>query len=75
MWHLQQFLRLKRLQCAGYTVRVNDSSISSVPPKESTGTRFQRKKFHRKGYIQMGEEETHSFDPDTEMEDGSKEGR
>jgi hypothetical protein len=43
--------------------------------KKSTGRKFQRKKSHRKGYSQIGKEGRHSFDPDTEMEDGSKEGR
>jgi hypothetical protein len=54
---------------------MDDPHISSLPPQESTGRKFQRKKSHRKGYGQVGEEERHSFDPDTKMEDGSKEGR
>lgn len=54
MWRFQQFLRLKRLQCAGYTVSLNDPCISSLPPKESTGRRFQRKNSHRKVTVRWG---------------------
>jgi hypothetical protein len=54
---------------------MDDPRISSLPPKESTGRKLQRKKSHRIGYSKMGEERRHGFDPDTEMEDGSKEGR
>jgi hypothetical protein len=45
------------------------------PSERKPWKEVSEEEFPQESYSQMGEEEIHSFDPDTEMEDGSKEGR